>query len=632
MIAVIIAGGKGMRMGGLTRITPKPMLHVAGKPILDHQINFLKSSGIENICILLGYLGHVIKNYFGDGKSFGVNIEYFLEDKPRGTSGCVKILEGKIGDDFLVLYGDLMLDVKLDDFIAFHRAKCGSGTLVVHPNDHPCDSDLVVMDDNSRIIDFLPKDRKPRYYANLVSAAIYILSPLVFKYIPEGISSDFVRDVFPLMLRDSEKLYGYKTAEYIKDMGTVDRLEKVNRDFFNGKIHELSKRYKRPAIFMDRDGTLIKDIDLLHKAEDVEIFPFSASAIKKINNSNYMAFLITNQPVVARNLCDIPTVKEIHNKLATLLGEGGVYLNDIYFCPHHPDRDYPGENKEFKIDCNCRKPRIGMVKKAVEEYNVDIESSWFIGDTTTDIQTGINAGMQTILLRTGKGGKDGKFCCFPDLVFDDLEIAIDFILEERYEYDLYIKEILDRIVNDKDYFPFVVSVAGLARSGKSTFVKVLVQTLQKYDISTCVLSLDNWLVSVNDRTEHMTVRQRYKYDEIVRDTGRLINQGKILMKRYDSYSRNIINEEYFPLDKARCLIIDGVPALDIDVLREISNIKVYVKVDENIRKERIFSFYRWKDLPDEEIEHLYQKRLIDEVIFIEDSGKYADIVVEVSKV
>jgi len=124
-------------------------------------------------------------------------------------------------------------------------------------------------------------------------------------------------------------------------------------------------------------------------------------------------------------------IKKIHNKLETLLGREGAYLNDIYFCPHHPDKGYPEENPDFKIDCNCRKPKTGMISKAVEEYNVDIGSSWFIGDRTADIQTGNNAGMKTILVRTGHAGKDGKFEVNPDYIFDNVEDAVDFILSKK---------------------------------------------------------------------------------------------------------------------------------------------------------------------------------------------------------
>jgi len=431
MIAVIVAGGKGTRLKNVAEDIPKPMVKIGGKPILEHQINLLRRYGITDIYILIGYLGHIIKDYFKDGKSFGIDIKYSLEDKPLGTSGCVKVLEDKIRDHFIVVYGDIMLDMKLDDFVDFHKSKNGAATLAVHPNDHPYDSDLVIMGDDCRITNFLPKGRKPQYYANLASAAVYVLSPAVFNYIPEDVSTDFAKDIFPEMLKHQEKIYVYKTAEYIKDMGTIDRFERVNQAFVRGKIRRSSREFSRPAVFMDRDGTLVREINLLHKTEDLELFPFTGSAIKKINKSDYLAFLITNQPVVARNLCDILTVKQIHNKLETLLGKEGAYLNDIYFCPHHPDKGYPEENKDYKIDCNCRKPKTGMIEKAAEEYNIDTDSSWFIGDSTIDIQTGINAGVKTILVRTGQGGKGRKYQCTPDFEFENLEIAIDFILEKR---------------------------------------------------------------------------------------------------------------------------------------------------------------------------------------------------------
>lgn len=625
--AVIVAGGKGKRMGYLTGSIPKPMLKIAGKPILEHQINFLRCNGIKKVFILVGHLGYVIKDYFDNGRNFDVNIEYFLEDEPLGTSGCMKVLEGKIKNDFLVLYGDLMLDINLDDFVAFHRTKGGAGTLVSHPNDHPYDSDLVIVDDHCKIIGILANDRKPKYYSNLVSAAVYMLSPAVFNYIPKDVPSDFVRNTFPEMLKCSERLYSYKTAEYVKDMGTVDRLGKVSKDFLSGKICRLSKKFKRPAVFMDRDGTLIKKVTLLHKVEDLELFPFSASAIKKINDSDFLVILITNQPVVARNLCDILAIKEIHNKLETLLGEKSAYLNDIYFCPHHPDRGYSEENVEFKMECNCRKPKTGMLRHAAEKYNIDMELSWVIGDTTTDIQTGINAGIQTILVRTGEGGKDKKYQTIPDFTFDNIEDALDFILKDKQKYDLYVKEIVNKVENDKNCDPFIICVSGLARAGKSIFVKLLLQAMQKRGITTQSLSLDNWLVGITERTDYMTMRQRYKYNEIEKDIAKLINQEKILLRRYDPYSRKIVSEGYFSLDGSRCLIVDGIPALDINWLRDIANIKIYIEIYEGTRKERFFSFYKWKDLSDEMVEHLYYKRLVDELPFVEETKKYADVVI-----
>ena len=430
MDLAIIAGGKGTRLG--LKDTPKPMVEVGGKPLLEHQVNLAKRYAIKNIYMLSGHLSEVIVDYFGDGSKFGVNITHVIEKSPLGTAGAVKQLENRLNERFMVFYGDVFLDIDLKSFMDFDMKTNSIADIIVHPNDHPHDSDLVDSNDENIVTAFYSKPHdENQYYRNLVNAAVYILSPGIFDYIPQDKPSDFGKDIFPLVLQSDKVIRAYKTAEYIKDIGTIERLGKVSRDIMNGKVERFSKRDKRSAIFIDRDGTLVRDIDLLHRVEDLELLPFSASAIKKINSSDYLSFLITNQPVVARNLCDTSVIAQIHNKLETLLGREGAYLNDIYFCPHHPDKGYPEENSEFKIDCDCRKPKTGMISKAVKEYNVDIESSWFIGDMTTDIQTGKNAGMKTILVRTGKAGKDGKFEVSPDYIFDNIGDAVDFILSKK---------------------------------------------------------------------------------------------------------------------------------------------------------------------------------------------------------
>lgn len=430
MKLVIIAGGKGARLG--LKDVPKPMVKIGGKPLLEHHINLAEQYGIRDIYMLSGHLSNVITDYFGDGSFFGVNIKHITENHPLGTAGAVKQLENKINERFMVFYGDVICDIDIKSFLDFDNEDSSIASIIVHPNDHPYDSDLLDINDENIVIDFHPKPHNDNAcYRNLVNAAVYILDPEIFKYIPADRPTDFGKDVFPLLLREGQIIRAYNTAEYIKDVGTIDRLKKANGDFLSGKIKRFSKRRKRPAIFIDRDGTLVKDIDLLHRPEDLELFSFSASAIKKINNSDFLCFLVTNQPVVARNLCDMSTIKKIHNKLETMLGKEGAYLNNIYFCPHHPDKGYQEENPDFKIDCDCRKPKTGMINQAAAEYNIDIKSSWFIGDTTVDIQAGINAGMKTILVKTGKGGEDKKFEVSPDLVFDNIENAVDFIISNQ---------------------------------------------------------------------------------------------------------------------------------------------------------------------------------------------------------
>lgn len=427
MRAFIIAGGKGTRMGPLTEALPKPMLKIAGKRVLEHQIECLKMNKISRITIFTGYLGGVIEDYFKNGSGFGVDIDYERETVPLGTSGCLASMRDKVREDCLVVYGDLVFDMVIENLIECHRRSSSIATIVVHPNDHPFDSDLIEMDADGNITAFILKHCKPRVYSNLANAAIYVMSKEALKYIPPDRPSDFIRDIFPEMLKSREKISGYRTTEYIKDMGTPERYSRVDADYSNGKVHRLSKRKPRPAAFMDRDGTLIKHIDQLSRATDLETFPFTARAIKKLNKAGILAIVATNQPALARNLCSAEELDFMHRRLETLLGLEESYLDGIYFCPHHPDKGWPGENEKYKIDCECRKPKTGMIDKAVADMNIDIKASWFIGDTTTDIRTGQNAGMRTVLVRTGLGGADGKFQCSPDFVFGDIDEAVDFI-------------------------------------------------------------------------------------------------------------------------------------------------------------------------------------------------------------
>lgn len=185
---------------------------------------------------------------------------------------------------------------------------------------------------------------------------------------------------------------------------------------------------KNKCIFLDRDGTIIVYKELLHKKEDVVLLEKAAEAIRLINDHGFLAIVVTNQPVVARNLCSLEEMWAINRRMEELLAQKGAYLDDIFACPHHPDRGFPGENKAYKIKCECRKPGIGMIKEATNKYNIDLKKSYLIGDTTTDIMTGKNAGLKTILVQTGLGGKDGRYGVEPDLIADTLLDAVHEIL------------------------------------------------------------------------------------------------------------------------------------------------------------------------------------------------------------
>lgn len=434
MQAVIMAGGKGTRLAALTKDEiPKPMVAVAGKPLLLWQIERLKENGITDIIMVIGHLGEKIQEYFGDGNGFGVRIRYFVEETPLGTAGSFYYLKDMIDEEtFVMMSGDLFFDIDFERMIRFHKEKESVATLFVHPNGHPHDSDLLVLDQEDRAIRFDSKHNVRDYwYDNCVNAGIFVFSKMICDRVPEPVKRNLENDIIKGMIDDGIPVYGYRSPEYVKDVGTVERIEQALADIESGLVSGKSLKKKQKCIFMDRDGTINQYRGFIYKEEDFELEDCAMEAIRKINKSGYLGIVVTNQPVVARGLCEIEDVERIHKKLATLLGREGVFLDDILFCPHHPDKGFPEENPVYKIPCECRKPKTGMIQKAAERYNIDLENSWIVGDTTMDIQTGVNAGLHTALVMTGEGGNDKKYDVQPEIVGRDLLEAVELILNRK---------------------------------------------------------------------------------------------------------------------------------------------------------------------------------------------------------
>ena len=360
-----------------------------------------------------------------------MTIRYYEENEPLGTAGSFYYLKDMLHEDtFVMMSGDLFFDIDFERMIRFHQEKGAAATLFVHPNGHPFDSDLLVLDSNDRITKFDSKHNVRDYwYENCVNAGIFVFDRHICDYVPEPVKRNLENDVIKGMIEAGEPVYGYRSPEYVKDVGTVERINQTLADIERGVIKGKCLRNQQKCIFMDRDGTVNQYRGLIYKEEDLDLESCAVEAIRKINQSGRLGIIVTNQPVVARGLCEVEDVRGLHRKLETLLGREGVYLDDILFCPHHPDKGYPEENPAYKIPCECRKPKIGMLKTAAEKYHIDLKESWMIGDTTIDVQTGINAGMRTALVLTGEAGKDKKYDVKPDLICKNLLEAVEKILE-----------------------------------------------------------------------------------------------------------------------------------------------------------------------------------------------------------
>lgn len=443
-LAVLQAGGKGTRMYSITNDrVPKVLLPIGGRPMLEWQILNLSKYGIKDFVIIVGHLGDQIMSYFGDGSNLEVNINYIVESEPLGSGGALTYLTGKIDviDHIILALGDVMFDIDVNRFISFHKVCGGLATLLVHPNAHPHDSDLVVLK-QPEITDeeavALPvgglitgfdskKNVRNYYYDNCVNAGLYLLEPKVILGLGPVRPLDLEKEIL-LPYIEKNRLFGYHTTEYVKDAGTPERYRMVEMDLEKGILKNKNLLNPQRAIFFDRDGTLNEDRGLISSVDAFKLLPGAATAVKKVNDSGYLAIVVTNQPVVARGMCSVVDVQKIHRKLQDILGKEGAYLDDIIFCPHHPHKGYPEENKAYKMDCSCRKPKTGMIDIMAKRYNIDLQKSWFVGDSARDMECGRRAGTRTALVDTEKASV-GKYDEIVDIYVADVLEAVEKILK-----------------------------------------------------------------------------------------------------------------------------------------------------------------------------------------------------------
>ncbi len=412
MKTVIMAGGRGTRISSIASDIPKPMIQIDGKPVLEREIECLRDQGFKDLIITVSHLGDVIMNHFGDGSGWGVHIEYYDEKQPLGNAGALFKLRDRLTEDFLLLNADAVFDVDFNRMVSYHKSKGALVTLFTHPNSHPYDSGLIIADENGAVTRWLAKeDDRPRFYRNRVNAGLHVINPKALDMsgvdgemigttdvvTGKTLKADLDRQILK-PLAGTGKMFCYDSPEYVKDMGTPERFYQVQKDYKEGRVAGKNLSNKQKAVFLDRDGTINVYKGFLRDIDDFELIAGVSEAIRKINETGYLAIVVTNQPVVARGEVSFEGLKEIHNKMETLLGLDGAYVDGIYYCPHHPHKGYEGEVPELKFDCECRKPKPGMLLSAARDFNIDLSQSIMIGDGENDILAGRAAGCKTVLL------------------------------------------------------------------------------------------------------------------------------------------------------------------------------------------------------------------------------------------
>ncbi|WP_312024510.1 HAD-IIIA family hydrolase [Pandoraea apista] len=616
----ILAGGKGTRLAARTGGLPKPMTPILGKPVLEHQIELCKQYGFSEIALLVHYKSEAIEAYFGDGSKWGVSLVYVQEQDARGTAGALRDALYTLADRFLVLYADTYARVDLSRLWDFHSQSDAAGTLLLHPNDHPQDSDLVALDSNGCVTGIHPYPHAAGVdHANLVNAALYVLRRDALEdVIPAEGLHDLAKHTFPALLAKGRTLCGYVTPEYIKDMGTPARLDKVERDITVGLPERLSGDTPRYAVFLDRDGTLNHEVNHLNHPDQLQLFPGVTEAVHRLNRAGLLAIGVTNQPVVARGELTLAGLAKVHARLDTLLGAGGAYLDGMFVCHHHPDRGFEGEVAELKVVCSCRKPEPGMLNQATAQFNIDRRQSWMVGDTTSDILAGRRAGVRTILVRTGYGGRDYKYDVSPDFIADKLTDAIDWILAGHGRVTREMMPVAAAYANQR-----MILVGGASKTGKTSAANVLKELLEQAGRTTHVISLDGWLRSPEQRPEQQGVLHRYDVDTYRGELLPLVGAStriEISQPVRDRISGEARGTRRFSVGPDDVIVVEGVTALLDDVLLSLTDARVMLCATEERRRARFVDEYLLRGAKPNEIDEKFASRELDEVAPIDAAG------------
>lgn len=286
MQAVILAGGRGTRLYPLTSRTPKPMVNLFNKPVLEHTIDLLKRHDICDIVITLAYKAEYIINYFGGGSKWGVNIQYSLEDTPKGTAGGLRRLKPLLNDTFLVISGDAVTDFDLRSALEFHKDRSAIATMLLYEVDNPSHFGIVESDNDGKIRHFVEKPKKHEAFTNTINTGIYLLEPEVLSYIPYDIAFDFSRNVFPRLLQNQEPFYSYRTEGYWCDMGTLAQFRNVHFDALAGRV-----KLKLPAMKLT-DGIWVGEDAEIHPSVKLRSPLYVGNGVKIAKNSKLGRFAV----------------------------------------------------------------------------------------------------------------------------------------------------------------------------------------------------------------------------------------------------------------------------------------------------------------------------------------------------
>ncbi len=371
--AVILAGGRGTRLRPISDIRPKPMVEIHGKPFIEYMIEMMRDQGFRRILFLLGYLPEVVQEYFGDGRRWGISIEYAVTAFEDNTGRRVKLAEPYLDPCFLLTYCDNYWPLEIAKMWPRFAAANVPAMITVYSNKDGYTRNSVRVDENGYVAVYDKTCASPGLQGVEISYAL--MRKAVLDLIP-GENVLLEESLYPLLAQRGQ-LLAHVTHHRYYSAGALHRLP-ITEAFFA----------RRPAIFLDRDGVLNKKPprgEYVRKWDEFEWLPGVQGALRLLKEANYRVIVVTNQAGVGRGMMTEEDLFSIHRRMTAEVTASGGRIDAIYYCPHH-----------WADNCECRKPRPGMLFEAQHTFNLDLTRTVFVGDDETDAQAADAAGCMSV--------------------------------------------------------------------------------------------------------------------------------------------------------------------------------------------------------------------------------------------
>ena len=388
--AIILAGGKGTRSADPRRAKITQVL--GNRSLLEWQLRALQGSAIQDVVIVTGHLNDQVEDLVSDLGSLHPKVSVVHETQPSGTVPAVRFAaNAHSAERYLVILGDLLVSFPVDAFLSAWATSDKHVGVIVHPSTHPHDSDLVFRSWYGGVA-FRGKHQANLVLPNMASTGVFgLTADALIRY---GEARDIGSEVLGLSASQDD-LFTYISSHFFKDTGTPDRLQGARTDLATGAFERRGSSGKRRALFLDRDGVLNPGPEVL-TPEAMSLVPGVGDAIREVNASGVPVLVVTNQPAIAKGQLTFAAHEQIRAALDHCLGEYGAFVDDYFFCPHHPDQGFPEEVAELKVVCVCRKPKPGMALAAAEQHGIDLRNSIMIGDTARDHELAESTGMDFV--------------------------------------------------------------------------------------------------------------------------------------------------------------------------------------------------------------------------------------------